>query len=86
VGKISIFFDLVTVSPESGQSIGKDTQNCEEIGNKFLLGTVNSFVENHDLSTVLFNQELYDFSAESGESIPMGNNKAEFITSQDAFQ
>jgi len=62
-------------------------QNCEQIGSKFFLsGTVNSFVENHDFSTVFFDQELYDFSAETGESIPMGNNNAEFITSQDAFQ
>jgi hypothetical protein len=34
----------------------------------------------------LFDQKLYDFAAEAGESIPMGNNNAEFITSQDAFQ
>jgi hypothetical protein len=61
-------------------------QNCEEIGSKFLCGAVYSFVENHDFSTVLFDKELYDFAPESGESIPMGNNNAEFITSQDAFQ
>ena len=61
-------------------------RNCEEIGRKFFFGTVNSFVENHDFSTVLFNQELYDFAAEADESIPMGNNKAEFIASQDGFQ
>jgi len=61
-------------------------QNCEEIGSKFCLGAVNSLVENHDFSTVLFDQELYDFAAETGESIPVGNNNAEFIASQDAFQ
>ncbi len=61
-------------------------QNREEIGSKLRFRTVNSFVENHDFATVLFHQELYDFSAETGESIPMGNNNAEFITSQDAFQ
>ena len=61
-------------------------QNREEIGSKFFFRTVNSFVENHDFATVLFDQELYDFAAEPGESIPMGNNNAEFITSQDAFQ
>ena len=61
-------------------------QNCEEIGSKFCFRTLNSFVENHDFSTVLFNQELYEFSAAAGESIPMGNNNAEFIASQDSLQ
>jgi hypothetical protein len=65
---------------------GKDTQNREEIGSKFFCGAVNSFVENHDFSTVLLDQELNDFSAEPGEAVPMGNNNAELIASQDAFQ
>ena len=62
-------------------------RNCEEIGSPFFRWwTENIFVENHDFSTVLFDQELYDCAAETGESIPMGNNKAAFIASQDAFQ
>ena len=59
---------------------------CEPIGSKCLFGTVYSWVENHDFSTVLFNQELYNLSAESGESVPMGNNNLELISSHNTLQ
>ena len=58
----------------------------EQVFCEFLFGTVNRRAKNHDFSTVLLDQELYDFAAEAGESIPMGNNNSELITSQDAFQ
>ncbi len=61
-------------------------ENLQQIGSKFLFGTVCSLVENHDFSTVLFDQESNDFSAESGESIPMGDHNSAFITAQEAFQ
>ena len=58
----------------------------QQIGSKLFLGAVCSLVENHDFATVLFHQESYDFAAESGESIPMGNHNSEFITAQKSFQ
>ena len=61
-------------------------ENCEQIGSKCLFGTVYSLVENHDLSTVLFDQELYNLSAESGESVPMGNNNSALISSHNTLQ
>ena len=60
--------------------------NFQQIGSKFLFGTVCRLVENHDFATVLFHQESYDFAAESGESIPMGNHTSELITAQDSLQ
>ena len=58
----------------------------EVLGEFFFWETVSLIVENHDFSTVLFDKELYDFTAESGESIPMGNNNREFLSAQDTFQ
>ena len=61
-------------------------ETLQQIGSKFFFGTVCSFVENHDFSTVLFDQASNNFTAESGESIPMGDHNSEFITAQEAFQ
>ena len=58
----------------------------QQIGSKFLFGTMCSCVENHDFATVLFDQVSNDFAAASGESIPMGDHNSELITAQDAFQ
>ena len=61
-------------------------ENLQQIGSKFLFGTVCRLVENHDFATVLFNQESDNFTAESGESIPMGDHNSAFITAQESFQ
>ena len=62
-------------------------ENLQQIGNrKFLIWTVCSLVENHDFATVLFDQESNNFTAASGESIPMGDHNSAFITAQEAFQ
>ena len=61
-------------------------ENCEQIGSKLFFGTVYSLVENHDCSTVLFDQELYNLSAELGESVPMGSNNSVLISSHNTFQ
>ena len=61
-------------------------ETLQQIGSKFLFGTECSLVENHDFSTVLFDQASNNFAAESGESIPMGHHNSAFITAQEAFQ
>ena len=61
-------------------------ENFQQIGSKLLFGAVCRLVENHDFATVLFDQESNNFTAESGESIPMGDHNSAFITAQDAFQ
>ncbi len=61
-------------------------ENLQQIGSKFLFGTVSSLVENHDFSTVLLDKISNDFAAEAGESIPMGDHNAAFITAQDSVQ
>jgi hypothetical protein len=54
-------------------------EDGEQIRGEFCFGTVTFIVENHEFSAVLLNKVLYDFNAESGESIPMGNHNLEFI-------
>ncbi len=61
-------------------------ENLQQIGSKFLFGTVRSLVENHDFSTVLLDKISNDFAAEAGESIPMGDHNAALITAQDSVQ
>ena len=61
-------------------------ETLQQIGSKFLFGTLCSCVENHDFATVLLDQIPNDFAAESGESIPMGDHNSAFITAQEAFQ
>ena len=62
-------------------------EDGQEVLGEFLFWeTVSLIVENHEFSTVLFDKELYDFTAKSGESIPMGNNNPELISSQETSQ
>ncbi|EGJ33901.1 hypothetical protein LYNGBM3L_20050 [Moorena producens 3L] len=43
-------------------------------------------VENHDFSTVGFDQVLYKFKPKPGESVSTGNNKRELISSHKSIQ
>jgi hypothetical protein len=60
-------------------STTEDVEDGEQISCEFRFGAMTFMVENHEFSTVLLDKVLYDFNAESGESIPMGNHNLEFI-------
>ena len=43
-------------------------------------------VENQDSAAVLLDKPLDEFKSESGESVPVGNHKSEFISAVKSFQ
>lgn len=86
VGEQRIFFDLVMVLPESVYAAGEDSEDAEKILGKLGSGAVYSLVENHDVSTVLFDRIAHEVKPESGKTVFVGNHKRELITCEKSVQ
>lgn len=68
-------------------SAGEMVKNGEQVRGKFPLWVgCQHIVENHDLSVVLFNEELEKVKSESDKAVTVGNHKREFLVAQDSSQ
>jgi hypothetical protein len=74
------------VTSLSIEATSEDSENGEKIFGELALGAETRLVENHELSTVLFDQELDAVEPEPGESVFMGNHKPELVTLQNSSQ
>jgi hypothetical protein len=64
----------------------EDVEDGEKILGEFMFGAKVRFIENHDFSTVLLDQELDALESESCETVFVGNHNPELVALQKSSQ
>ena len=75
-----IRFDLVTVTTHSLEACREDVEDGENILCVLVLGAVCNSLENHELATVLFNEQRDELCSKSRKTLSVGNHKRELFS------
>ena len=75
-----IRLDLVTVTTRSLEVCRELVEDGVNILRKSPRGVVCNLVENHELATVLFNEQRDEFCSKSRKTVSVGNHKRELFS------